>query len=193
MTARSRRPPSTGADPAPPPVDPLPRLQARFDAHPARHAGITWDEVRSRLQADPAACATVARMEATGGEPDVVGRDETGRLLVVDCSAESPAGRRSLCFDAAAWQARKEARPAGSAQAMADEIGVELLDEAMYRTLQRLGEFDTRTSSWLATPADVRALGGALFGDRRYGRVFTYHNGASSYYAVRGFRGCRRV
>lgn len=174
--------------------DLLQRLQARFAAHPRRHAGIAWASVAARLDGHPAALAVLARMEASGGEPDVIGRDEaSGQTLFCDCAAESPAERRSLCYDRAAWDARKEAKPQGSAAEAAAAMGVELLDEAQYRALQALGEFDLKTSSWLATPADVRALGGALFGDRRYGRVFVYHNGAQSYYAARGFRGLLRV
>ena len=156
--------------------------------------GIAWEQVAARLDANPTALEVLARMEASGGEPDVMGRDEaSGQYLFCDCSAESPAERRSLCYDRAAWNARKEAKPQGSAAEAAAEMGVELLDEAQYRALQALDEFDLKTSSWLATPADVRALGGALFGDRRYGRVFVYHNGAQSYYAARGFRGLLRV
>lgn len=169
-------------------------LQDRFVEHARRHAGISWDAVRARLEASPEAIAAVAAMEQTGGEPDVMGRDAaTGEILYVDCAAESPAARRSLCYDRAALDARKENHPAGSAVEQARAMGIELLDEAQYRALQQWGEFDRKTSSWLATPADVRALGGALFGDRRYGRVFVYHNGAQSYYAGRGFRGLRRV
>ena len=172
----------------------LARLQARYARHPQRHPGMDWESVAARLHGNPAALAVLARMEATGGEPDVIGRDEaSGQYLFCDCSAESPAERRSLCYDRAAWNARKEAKPQGSAAEAAAEMGVELLDEAQYRALQALGEFDLKTSSWLATPDDVRALGGALFGDRRYGRVFIYHNGAQSYYAARGFRGLLRV
>lgn len=168
----------------------LAALETRFAANMARHAGIAWTTVRDALAAAPHALAAVAAMERTGGEPDVVGRDEaTGRLRIVDCAAESPLGRRSLCYDDAALDARREAKPAGSAVGMAAAMGIALLDEAGYAALQRVGEFDRKTSSWLATPPAVRALGGALFGDRRYGRVFTYHNGAQSYYAVRGFRG----
>lgn len=172
----------------------LQRLETRFARHPERHAGIPWESVAARLAGQAAALDVLARMDASGGEPDVVGRDEaTGQYLFCDCSAESPAERRSLCYDRDAWNARKEARPQGSAAEAAAAMGVELLDEAQYRALQALGEFDLKTSSWLATPADVRALGGALFGDRRYGRVFVYHNGAQSYYAARGFRGLLRV
>ena len=172
----------------------LQRLQARFAHHPLRHKGLAWEQVAARLNGNAAALEALARMEASGGEPDVIGRDEaSGQYLFCDCSAESPAGRRSLCYDRAAWDARKEAKPQGSAAEAAAEMGIELLDEVHYRALQALGEFDLKTSSWLATPEDVRALGGALFGDRRYGRVFLYHNGAQSYYAARGFRGLLRV
>lgn len=165
-------------------------LQARFGRHPQRHAGLAWRDVEARLQAaPPATLASLAAMEATGGEPDVTGHDpRSGALVFCDCAPESPAGRRSLCYDAEAWQARKENRPEGSALETASRMGVTLLDEAQYRALQQLGEFDLKTSSWIATPPAVRALGGALFCDRRYGQVFTYHNGAQSYYAVRGFR-----
>ena len=172
----------------------LQTLKARFEKHRQRHKGIDWADVETRLDEHPEALASLRQMEASGGEPDVVGRDEaTGQYLFCDCSAESPAERRSLCYDRDAWNARKEVRPQGSAAEAAAAMGVELLDEAQYRALQALGEFDLKTSSWLATPADVRALGGALFGDRRYGRVFVYHNGAQSYYAARGFRGLLRV
>jgi hypothetical protein len=165
-------------------------LQARFAQHPGRHPGIDWDAVQARLAARPEALRTLHEMERTGGEPDVVGRDDaSGAIVFCDCAPESPPGRRSLCYDGAALAARKENKPAGSAAAMAGEIGIALLTEEQYRHLQTLGEFDRKTSSWLDTPADVRQLGGALFGDRRYGRVFVYHNGAESYYAARGFRG----
>ena len=166
-------------------------LQARFEQHPERHTDFRWDDVSQRFRSNLEALGSLQHMETTGGEPDVIGHDAaTGRYLWCDCAAESPSGRRSLCFDSAALAARKENRPAGSAEEMARAMGVQLLDEAQYRHLQSLGEFDLKTSSWLATPADIRALGGALFGDRRYGRVFTYHNGAQSYYAARGFRAC---
>ena len=169
-------------------------LERRFEKHLPRHAGIAWSEVRARLERDADALRSIAEMEATGGEPDVIGRDDaTGAVTFCDCAAESPAGRRSLCYDGEALDARKENKPAGSAVAMAAAIGVALLTEDDYRALQRLGTFDVKTSSWIDTPPDVRALGGALFCDRRYGRVFTYHNGAQSYYAARGFRGLRRV
>jgi hypothetical protein len=169
-------------------------LEARFDGHVSRHAAVAWRDVRTKLDGAPAALRSLAAMEATGGEPDVVVLDAgAGEWVFCDCSAESPAGRRSLCYDAAALAARKENKPAGSAVEAAAAMGVELLTEAQYRALQRLGEFDLKTSSWIATPADVRALGGALFCDRRYGRVFVYHNGVQSYYAARGFRGLLRV
>ena len=169
-------------------------LKNRFDQHPDRHTGHSWDAVLARLDAAPAALGSLLQMEASGGEPDVIGYDEaSGQYLFCDCSAESPPGRRSLCYDREALDARKENRPAGSAVERAREMGVALLDEAQYRQLQTLGTFDLRTSSWIDTPEDVRNLGGALFGDRRYGRVFVYHNGAQSYYAARGFRGLLRV
>lgn len=169
-------------------------LQTRFAKHPKRHPGIDWADVLAALERDADSLAAVQAMEASGGEPDVIGRDgKAGPYLYCDCSAETPSGRRSLCYDRAALDARKEAKPAGSAMEMAAEIGVELLDEAQYRALQSLGEFDLKTSSWIATPKDIRALGGALFCDRRYGTVFVYHNGVQSYYAARGFRGLRRV
>ena len=165
-------------------------LQARFDRHTHRHPDIAWADVRARLEGRPEALQVLAGMEDTGGEPDVVGLDAaTGRIAFCDCAAESPGGRRSICYDGEALAARKEHKPKTSAAEMARELGVELLTEAQYHGLQALGEFDTRTSSWLATPPEVRARGGALFGDRRYGRVFVYHNGAESYYAARGFRG----
>lgn len=170
-------------------ADLLKRLQTRFEQHLPRHPGITWPEVEARLTAHPSAMKTLAAMEATGGEPDVIARDEaSGQIAFCDCAPESPTGRRSLCYDAQALDARKEAKPAGSAVGLAAEMGAELLTEAQYAALQATGEFDLKTSSWLHTPPEVRALGGALFGDRRYGRVFTYHNGVQSYYAARGFR-----
>jgi len=169
-------------------------LEARFEEHRHRHEGIDWAEVRARLESQPAALKALREMEATGGEPDVIGRDaESGRFVFCDCSAESPAGRRSLCYDGEALESRKEHKPAGSAVERAAAMGIELLGEEEYRALQELGAFDTKTSSWIRTPSDVRALGGALFCDRRYGRVFVYHNGAQSYYAARGFRGALRV
>lgn len=169
-------------------------LNNRFDQHPHRHETMAWEQVLARLHATPAALRSLGAMEASGGEPDVIGQDEAGgRFIFCDCSPESPSGRRSLCYDREALNARKENKPEGSAVEMAAAMGVELLSEQQYRALQQLGEFDTKTSSWIATPADVRALGGALFCDRRYGKVFMYHNGAPSYYAARGFRGLLRV
>jgi hypothetical protein len=169
-------------------------LEQRFEKHATRHAGISWADVRARLEKTPDALRSIQAMEESGGEPDVIGRDSsTGQVTFCDCSAESPAGRRSLCYDGAALASRKENKPKGSAVDAAASMGIELLTEDEYRALQRLGAFDTKTSSWIATPSDVRALGGALFCDRRYGKVFVYHNGAESYYAARGFRGSRRV
>lgn len=169
-------------------------LKRRFDANPARHRGIAWADVEARLAAQPKKLKSLAAMEETGGEPDVIGRDaRTGAVIFCDCSPETPKGRVSVCYDPEALAARKEHKPKHSAVGMAGEMGVELLTEDAYRALQQLGEFDTRTSSWVKTPDDVRALGGALFCDRRYGRVFTYHNGAQSYYAARGFRARLRV
>ncbi|MFN4119010.1 DUF4256 domain-containing protein [Acidovorax sp.] len=172
----------------------LQTLQERFARHGHRHPGLDWQDVQSRLEAHPKALQSLAMMEAYGGEPDVIGRDgASGQYLFCDCAAESPSGRRSLCYDRDALDTRKENKPQGSAMEMAADMGITLLDEAQYRALQALGEFDTKTSSWVATPAGVRDLGGALFGDRRYGQVFVYHNGAQSYYAARGFRGLLRV
>ena len=169
-------------------------LQARFESHMSRHPGLEWARVRARLERQPAKLRTLREMERTGGEPDVVGCDaETGECVFVDCSPESPAGRRNLCYDGAALAARKEAKPASSALDVASAMGVELLTEAEYRDLQKLGEFDTKTSSWLLTPPAIRKRGGAIFGDRRYDHVFVYHNGAISYYGARGFRGSLRV
>lgn len=171
----------------------LKALLARFDKHRKRHPDLAWADVRKRLEAKPAALKVLQAMEDSGGEPDVIAVAKSGELTFCDCAAETPSGRRSLCFDREALDARKENKPAGSAMEMAAEIGIEMLDEEQYRALQQLGEFDLKTSSWIATPAEVRALGGALFCDRRYDRVFTYHNGAQSYYAARGFRGLLRV
>jgi hypothetical protein len=168
----------------------LAQLKARFEENMHRHEGITWAEVHPRLQGAARVLVSLRAMEDTGGEPDVVGRDPaTGGFTFCDCSAQSPQGRRSLCYDRAALDARKEHKPHGNAIDVAAEMGIDLLSEEQYRALQMLGEFDTKTSSWIRTPPDVRSLGGALFGDRRYGRVFVYHNGAESYYAARGFRG----
>ena len=172
----------------------LDTLQARFERHPARHAGITWADVAARLAKHPDALRALAAMEDSGGEPDVIGRDDaTGALLFCDCSAESPAGRRSVCYDRAGLESRKEHRPATSAVDMAEAMGITMLTEAEYRHLQTLGEFDLKTSSWVDTPPAIRRLGGAIFCDRRYGAVWTYHNGAQSYYGARGFRGILRV
>ncbi|HZN87108.1 MAG TPA: DUF4256 domain-containing protein [Burkholderiales bacterium] len=169
-------------------------LEARFEKNMHRHKGIGWAEVRARLESHPSALRSLRAMEATGGEPDVIGRDkETGRFTFCDCSTESPTGRRSLCYDRAALDSRKEHKPQSSAVEMAGEMGIDLLTEEQYRELHKLGEFDTKTSSWVRTPPEVRSLGGALFCDRRYGRVFVYHNGAQSYYAARGFRGLLSV
>ena len=169
-------------------------LRRRFEENPGRHADIDWTLVEAALDADPEAVETLLKMEASGGEPDVIGREEgSGGLIFCDCSAETPAGRRSLCYDRAALESMKENNPRGDAVGEARAMGVELLTEEEYRRLQALGEFDTKTSSWLATPEAMRRLGGALFGDRRYGRVFAYHNGAESYYSARGFRGVLRI
>lgn len=155
-----------------------------------RHRQLNWEQVEQRLKAAPAKIWSLQQMEETGGEPDVVGQDKnSGALIFVDCAAESPKGRRSLCYDRAALDARKEHKPKNSAIDMVAAMGVELLSEEQYRQLQELGEFDTKTSSWISTPAAIRERGGALFCDRRYNHVFTYHNGAESYYAARGFRG----
>ncbi len=168
----------------------LSTLQARFEKNMPRHKGVTWGQVQARLDAHPKKLQTLLQMEETGGEPDVIGVDKkSGAVTFCDCSAESPKERRSLCFDGAALKARKENKPRGSAAEIASAMGIELLTEEQYRALQQLGEFDLKTSSWIQTPSSIRALGGALFGDRRFGQVFVYHNGAESYYAARGFRG----
>lgn len=165
-------------------------LKDRFHAHMHRHPGLDWAAVESRIVAKPKLLATIQAMERTGGEPDIVGQSSAnGAYLVCDCSGESPAERRSLCYDREALESRKQAKPRHSAMDAAAEMGLQLLTESQYRELQALGDFDTKTSSWIHTPAEVRKLGGALFGDRRFGRVFIYHNGAESYYAARGFRG----
>jgi len=176
-------------------TDLLARLQERFEKHTERHPGISWEEVQSRLCADPGKLRVLQAMEETGGEPDVIGRDEEGRYIFCDCSPESPLGRRNLCYDRAGQDERewKGIFPQGNAVDVATAMGIELLDEGQYKALQRLGPFDTKTSSWLKTPADVRQKGGALFGDFRYGRVFAYHNSAGSFYSSRGFRGLLRV
>jgi hypothetical protein len=169
-------------------------LRARFAKNMNRHAGLAWAEVQARAEADPGKLRSLSEMERTGGEPDVVGYDEkAGQYIFNDCSAESPNGRRSVCYDPEALDARKENKPASSAVGMAAAMGIEILTEEEYRALQRLGRFDAKTSSWVRTPPDIRKLGGAIFGDWRYGHVFVYHNGAQSYYAARGFRGSLRV
>ena len=169
-------------------------LKARFEKNMNRHQGIEWANVQARLDANPGKVSALSEMERTGGEPDVVGQDkETGACLFYDCSAESPQGRRSVCYDREALQARKEHKPQDSAIDMATAMGIEILTETQYRGLQTLGAFDTKTSSWVKTPPDIRKLGGAIFCDRRYGHVFMYHNGAESYYAARGFRGALEV
>ena len=169
-------------------------LKDRFQKNMQRHPGIAWADVETRLERNPDVLRSLQEMEATGGEPDVTGKSkDSARLIFCDCSAESPKGRRSICYDAKARAARKEHKPKDSAVEMASAMGIELLSEERYRELQKLGEFDTKTSSWIETPPDVRALGGALFCDRRYGKVFVYHNGAESYYAARGFRGFLEV
>ncbi|MEZ5965512.1 MAG: DUF4256 domain-containing protein [Planctomycetota bacterium] len=173
----------------------LASLQARFEANMDRHRDLAWGDVAARLLVGAGdQLWTLQQMETTGGEPDVVGLDaRVGAWVFVDCAPESPKGRRSLCYDGAALDARKENKPKGSAMDVATAMGVEMLTEEEYHGLQRFGPFDTKTSSWLRTPADVRQLGGAIFGDFRFGRVFVYHNGAESYYAARGFRGLLRV
>ena len=169
-------------------------LQARFEKNMNRHAGLEWAKVKAKLEANPEKLWSLGEMESTGGEPDVVGHDKkTGEYVFFDCSPESPNGRRSFCYDREALDSRKEHKPKNSAMDMAAAMGIELLTEEQYRELQKLGEFDTKTSSWVKAPADMRELGGALFGDRRFGRVFLYHNGAESYYAGRAFRGSLRV
>lgn len=164
-------------------------LQGRFEKNMGRHAGLTWVKVRARLEANPAKLWSLAEMERTGGEPDVTGLDKkTGELLFVDCAAQSPAGRQSLCYDREALDGRKKFPPKGCATELAAAMGVEILTEEQYHELQEVGEFDTKTSSWLTTPPGIRKLGGAIYGDRRYDRVFIGHNGADSYYSGRGFR-----
>lgn len=172
----------------------LEALKTRFEKNINRHKGLEWAKILPRLEAHTEALWSLSEMEKTGGEPDLVGHDKkTGEYIFYDCSAESPKGRRSLCYDREALDSRKENKPEGSAMDMAAAIGIELLTEEQYRGLQTLGKFDTKTSSWVKTPSDIRKLGGALFCDRRYDTVFTYHNGAESYYAARGFRGSLRV
>lgn len=172
----------------------LETLKARFEKNMHRHKGLEWAKVQAKLESNPEKLRSLHEMEKTGGEPDVIGRDKkTGEYIFFDCSAESPKGRRSLCYDPEALESRKEHKPHDSAVGMAAAMGIDLLTEEQYRALQKLGTFDTKTSSWVKTPADIRKLGGALFCDRRYDTVFLYHNGAESYYAARGFRGSLRV
>ena len=172
----------------------LATLKARFDANKTRHLGLVWAKVQARLEAKPDKLWSLSEMERTAGEPDVVGHDKkSGQFVFIDCAPESPAGRRSVCYDRAGWLSRKEARPKTTAMDLATEMGIALLTEEEYLGLQKLGEFDTKTSSWIATPADFREQGGALWGGRSYGRVFIGCNGAQSYYAARGFRGLVKV
>ncbi|MBL7648654.1 MAG: DUF4256 domain-containing protein [Candidatus Hydrogenedentes bacterium] len=172
----------------------LATLKTRFEKNPQRHKGIEWAAVQKKLEAAPEKLWSLNEMEQTGGEPDLVGQDKkTGEFLFYDCAAETPKERRSICYDPAALESRKEHKPIDSAIGMATAMGIEILTEEEYRALQELGKFDTRTSSWLKTPPEIRKLGGAIFGDFRYGQVFIYHNGVESYYAVRGFRGSLRV
>ncbi len=169
-------------------------LQNRFEKNMKRHKGIDWTKVQAKLEKSPDKLWSLEEMEITGGEPDVIGFDKkTNEFIFCDCSEETPKGRRSMCYDRAALNSRKEHKPKNSATDLADEIGIEILNEEQYRELQKLGEFDLKTSSWIQTPAEIRKLGGALFCDRRFNTVFVYHNGAESYYAVRGFRGILKV
>ena len=172
----------------------LKTLHDRFHQHPERHPKVNWSDVEARLEKHPEKCWTLQQMEETGGEPDVTGQDKDGAVVFMDCSAESPAGRRSLCYDEQALKSRKENKPRGSAMGMAEEMGMEMLTEEEFHHLQQAaGPMDVKTSSWLRSPDSIRILGGAIFGDYRYGRVFIYHNGAESYYAARGFRGKVKV
>ncbi|WP_343633871.1 DUF4256 domain-containing protein [Fluviicola sp.] len=169
-------------------------LKARFEKNTKRHPDVEWSKIQAKLEANPGKLWSLDEMEASEGEPDVIGYDQQkDEYLFCDCSPESPKGRRSLCYDREAWNSRKEHKPAGSVLERAAEMGIELLTEEQYRELQQLGNFDTKTSSWVKTPAEIRKLGGAIFCDRRYDTVFTYHNGAESYYAARGFRGMLKV
>jgi hypothetical protein len=169
-------------------------LKTRFENNMSRHIGLEWDEVQAKLEANVEKLWSLYEMERTGGEPDVVGRDKkTGEYILYDCSVESPKGRRNVCYDHEGQESRKSFKPKDNAVDMAAAIGIELLTEEQYRELQKLGNFDTKTSSWVKTPSDIRKLGGALFADRRYGNIFVYHNSAPSYYGVRGFRGSLRV
>jgi hypothetical protein len=169
-------------------------LRNRFEKNMARHTGLDWSALQVKLEANSKKLQALQNMERTGGEPDVISYDATsGEFTFCDCSPESPAGRRSLCYDRAAWDSRKENKPTGNAVEMAASMGIEMLTEEQYRELQKLGEFDRKTSSWVQTPSGIRTLGGAIFCDRRYGHVFVYHNGAESYYAARGFRGLLKI
>ena len=169
-------------------------LKARFEKNMNRHKGVEWAKVQARLQANPEKLWSLSEMEKTGGEPDVVGNErKTGEYIFFDCSPESPKGRAGVCYDREALDSRKEHKPRDTAIDMATAMGIELLTEEQYHELQKLGEFDTKTTTWLKTPAGIRKLGGAIFGDRRFGRVFIYHNGAQSYYSARGFRAALRV
>lgn len=169
-------------------------LKARFEKNPNRHKGLEWESVQAKLEANPEKLWSVSEMEKTGGEPDVVDQDsKTGEYVFYDCSPESPKDRRSLCYDQESLDSRKENKPKSSAVTMATSIGIELLTEEQYRHLQSFGSFDTKTSSWIKTPDEIRKLGGAIFADCRYDHIFVYHNGAESYYAARGFRGCLKV
>jgi len=169
-------------------------LKTRFQKNANRHSGLEWEKVVERLEAQPEKLWSLNEMEQTGGEPDVIGQDKnTGEFIFADCSAESPKGRRSYCYDRAAWESRKEYKPENNVIDVAAEMGIELLTEEHYRALQQLGQFDSKTSSWIKTPEEIRKLGGAVFCDRRYNQVFLYHNGAESYYAARGFRGLLKV
>jgi hypothetical protein len=190
---RAHRPPDDGNMKPPKRDELIEILKARFEKNMHRHRGIAWAAVQAKLERNLDAMKSLRAMEASGGEPDVIGDDKSGRVTFCDCSAESPSGRRSICYDEEALDSRKENKPKDSAVEMAAEMGIELLTEQQYRELQQHGEFDTKTSSWVQTPPDVRSLGGALFCDRRYGKVFVYHNGAQSYYAARGFRGRLQV
>jgi hypothetical protein len=188
-TAKTKREPSPAQR-----EELLKTLKARFEKNINRHTGLEWTKAQARLEANPEKLWSLCEMERTGGEPDIVGHDKaTGEYIFFDCSAQSPGARASLCYDREALDSRKEHKPKNSAADMAAAIGIELLTEAQYRELQKLGEFDTKSSSWVKTPPEMRKLGGALFADRRFGRVFFYHNGAESYYSGRGFRGSLRV
>jgi hypothetical protein len=169
-------------------------LKSRFEKNMNRHKGLAWSDIQTKLEANPEKLWSLSEMERTGGEPDVVGQDpKSGEYIFCDCTAETPKGRRSFCYDYEALESRKEFKPANSAIGMAADMGIVLLSEEEYRDLQKLGDFDLKTSSWVKTPPEIRKLGGALFCDRRYNHVFVYHNGAESYYAVRGFRGLLKV